>query len=119
VCLEFDPLCTERLERVRELEELRLAVGAGPLEGSTEPRPERRSIVANGTSSVASALARVCSNQVRSAASSIGLLVIQRKTASSATCARSSRCRSSSGSIRMRRPVSVTGVTHVWPMPGW
>ena len=39
VGLEFDPLCIEGLERVRELEELRLAIGAGPLEGSTEPCP--------------------------------------------------------------------------------
>ena len=39
VRLELDPLRVERLERVGQLEQLRLAVRAGPLPGRADPRP--------------------------------------------------------------------------------
>ena len=39
VGLELDPVGAERLERVGQLEQLRLAVGAGPLERATDPGP--------------------------------------------------------------------------------
>jgi len=85
--------------------------------------PRARSIVANGSSVPVSAAACVWSNQARSALSSIGLLVIQRKiVASWATRTRSAKCRSSSGSSRTRDPSSVTGLTQgsaVVGMLGW
>ena len=39
VGLELDPVGAERLERMGELEELGLAVGAGPLERGADPGP--------------------------------------------------------------------------------
>jgi hypothetical protein len=102
VGLELDALRPERVERVGQLEELRLTIRAARWNATPShvhpisrrrcsgaivmkrvlptARSEARSIVANGTSDPSSAVARVVSNQARSAASSIGLLVIQRKT---------------------------------------
>ena len=39
VRLEFHPIGAERLERVGQLQQLRLAVRAGPLVGGADPRP--------------------------------------------------------------------------------
>ena len=118
-----------------QLEELGLAVRAGPLEGRAEPgpadlqpsvlgrdghepaccrsrgrargRPSRRAPPCRPPRRPAS-----CRTRREAAGSSIGWLVIQRKTAGSwATRTRSSRWRSASGSSRTREPSSVTGVT--------
>ena len=86
VGLELDPVGAERLERVGQLEQLRLAVRAGPLERAADPGPAdlealvlrhdrhepaaadgpsrgAMSIVANGRSVPASALASAVSTQ--------------------------------------------------------
>ena len=103
VRLELDPVGPERLERMGELEQLRLAVRAGPLERRCRPRssrsrgacararstcsaccrspgPEARSMVANGRSVPASALARAVSSHRRRPASSCGPMIVQRQS---------------------------------------
>ena len=139
--LELDPLRAQGLERVRQLEQLRLAIRTGPLERRPDPgpaylqdrcsgamvmnrllpiaRPLARSMVANGTSRPAAALASAWSSQARSPAGSMGRAIVQCQTgASKATRDRSSRWTSPSGSIRIRPPVRVTGVTQVCAVMG-
>ena len=136
VRLELDPVGAERLERVGQLEQLRLAIGARPLEGRPDPRPADLEPAMLGHDRQEAAAAdgpagrpidrrerplraglRVGQGRLDPAsrpASSCGPMIVQRQSGGSkATSAQVREVVARSGSRRTREPSRTTGSTHV------